>query len=420
MDKLIIEGGRKLYGTVRAQAAKNSVLVLLAASFMTEERVKIRNVPHISDVYSMAKILRSLGADVVFQGDDLLISGRNGRENVISSRLTKEMRSSVFMLGAILTRFRHAKISYPGGCDIGIRPIDLHLKGLQRLGVRIEEKSGFILCDAEQLRGGSVHLDFPSVGATENIMLAAVLARGQTVISNAAKEPEIKDLQDFINAMGGNVRGAGTDTVVIDGVKRLHGAEFEPLGDRIEGGTFLLAVAGTGGEICLEGVKKENITALLEKLSENTCKIRTEDDKIYLKSTGDLVCNRKIETMPYPGFPTDLQAPVMALNCIGTGTCILTENLFETRFRHVPQLVRMGADIVVKDRTAVVRGVEKLHGASVCAEDLRGGAALVLAALFAEGKSEVLNLTYIDRGYADFEQKLRNLGGKIERIKEES
>lgn len=420
MDKFIIEGGRKLYGSVRAQAAKNSVLVLLAASFITEERVMIRNVPPISDVYCMAKILRSLGAEVVFRGNDLLICGKNGRENVISSRLTKELRSSVFMLGAILTRFRRAKISYPGGCDIGIRPIDLHLKGLQKLGVKIEEKAGYILCDAERLSGGDVHLDFPSVGATENIILAAVQAKGETVIFNAAKEPEIKDLQDFVNAMGGDVRGAGTDTVCIRGVKELRGAEFEPVGDRIEGGTFLLAAAGTGGEICLEGVKKENITALLEKLSENTCKIHAENDKIYLKSTGKLVCNRKIETMPHPGFPTDLQAPAMAVNSIADGTCVLTENLFETRFRHVPQLVRMGADITVKDRTAVVRGVKKLHGATVYAEDLRGGAALVLAALFAEGKSEVLNLTYIDRGYADFEKKLRILGGKIERIKEES
>jgi UDP-N-acetylglucosamine 1-carboxyvinyltransferase len=418
MDKFIIEGGRELYGNVKAQSAKNSVLVLLAASVLTEERVIIENVPKITDVYRMNEILAELGANVTFQGGDLTVESEYAEERDISPRLTKELRSSVFMLGAVLTRFRHACISYPGGCDIGLRPIDLHLSGLRKMGVEIEEKGGYIVCNAQNIKGGNIHLDFPSVGATENIILAAAKAPGETYIFNAAKEPEIVDLQNFLNAMGGDVRGAGSDIVRICGVKKLHGVRYRPIGDRIEGGTFLIATALCGGEVCLEGIKRRNISSLLEKLSENTCKIHTENDKIYLSSKGRLRSNRHIETMPFPGFPTDLQAQMTALNATADGACLLTENLFETRFRHVPQLMRMGADIVVKDRTALIRGVNRLHGALVSAEDLRGGAALVLAALGAEGQSEVVNLFHIDRGYASFEEKLTALGASVRREKD--
>lgn len=416
MDKFIIEGGNRLYGSVQAQSAKNSVLVLLAASILTEEQVIIENVPHISDVVHMNDILRKLGADVRFTDGNVYISSQNAVEQDISSHLTKELRSSVFMLGSVLTRFKRARISYPGGCDIGLRPIDLHLFGLKKLGVKIEEKDGYINCNAEKLQGGSVHLDFPSVGATENILLAAVKAQGETVITNAAKEPEIKDLQDFLNGMGAKVSGAGSDTVTVQGVKNLHGTRFKPLCDRIEAGTFLIACAMCGGEILVNGVKRQNIAALLNKLSENTCKIHTENDKIYIKSEGRLRSNRHIETLPFPGFPTDLQAQMTSLNATADGACILTENLFETRFKHVPELIRMGADITVKDRTALIRGVKRLHGATVASEDLRGGAALTLAALSAEGKSQVLNLSHIDRGYDGLEQKLRALGANIQRL----
>ena len=417
MDKFIIEGGNRLCGAVQTQSAKNSVLVLLAASILTEEQVTIENVPHISDVLHMSEILQKLGADVCFADGNVTISSGNAAERDLSSHLTRELRSSVFMLGSVLTRFKHARISYPGGCDIGLRPIDLHLFGLKKLGVKTEERDGYIVCNAEKLVGANIHLDFPSVGATENIILASVKAQGETVITNAAKEPEIRDLQDFLNQMGAGVRGAGTDTIVVRGVQRLHGTRFTPIRDRIEAGTFLIACAMCGGEVCVEGVKRQNIAALINKLSENTCKIHIENDKIYIRSNGKLRSNRHIETLPFPGFPTDLQAQMTSLNSIAAGACILTENLFETRFRHVPELIRMGADITVKDRTALVRGVERLHGAVLSAEDLRGGAALTLAALCAEGKSEVCNLSHIDRGYDGLDKKLRTVGAKIERVR---
>ncbi len=417
MDKFIIEGGNRLCGAVQTQSAKNSVLVLLAASILTEEQVTIENVPHISDVLHMSEILQKLGADVCFADGNVTISSGNAAERDLSSHLTRELRSSVFMLGSVLTRFKHARISYPGGCDIGLRPIDLHLFGLKKLGVKTEERDGYIVCNAEKLVGANIHLDFPSVGATENIILASVKAQGETVITNAAKEPEIRDLQDFLNQMGAGVRGAGTDTIVVRGVQRLHGTRFTPIRDRIEAGTFLIACAMCGGEVCVEGVKRQNIAALINKLSENTCKIHIENDKIYIRSNGKLRSNRHIETLPFPGFPTDLQAQMTSLNSIAAGACILTENLFETRFRHVPELIRMGADITVKDRTALVRGVERLHGAVLSAEDLRGGAALTLAALCAEGKSEVCNLSHIDRGYDGLDKKLRAVGAKIERVR---
>jgi UDP-N-acetylglucosamine 1-carboxyvinyltransferase len=321
------------------------------------------------------------------------------------------------MLGSVLTRFRKAKISYPGGCDIGLRPIDLHLSGLKRLGVEIIEEGGFIECRADKLTGAEILLDFPSVGATENIMLAAVKAEGVTVIRNAAKEPEIIDLQNFLNAMGAKVRGAGGGTIVVDGVKKLSGVEYTPIKDRIEAGTHLIAAAMCGGEIEVEGVFPENIAALLHKLRENGCKIHTKNDKIVLSSDKRLQSVNLVETMPFPGFPTDLQAQYSTLCSVARGTTLVVENLFETRYKFAAELKRMGADITVRNRTAVIRGVDKLHGAKVTAGDLRGGAALVLAALVADGETTVLDLSHIDRGYADFEYKLKKLGAKIRRIR---
>ena len=417
MDKYIINGGEKLYGTVEIQSAKNTVLPLLAGSILTDEPVKIRNVPTIHDVESMLHILKEVGCNVQRKKDYTLIDSTNAVSHEIPTRLTKELRSSVFMLGSVLTRFHKAKISYPGGCDIGLRPIDLHLSGLKRLGVKIEEKDGYIRCEVDKLVGADILLDFPSVGATENIILAGVKAEGITVIRNAAKEPEIVDLQNFLNAMGAKVRGAGGDTVVIEGVKRLHGVDYQPIGDRIEAGTFLIAAASCGGEIEVLGVPSENIVALLHKLRENGCKIYTKNDKILLQSNGRLKSVTIVETMPFPGFPTDLQAQYSALCATAQGTTLVVENLFETRYRYAAELKRMGADIVVRDRTAVIRGVEKLHGACVTASDLRGGAALVVAGLKAEGQSCINDLFHIDRGYADFERKLRKLGAKIRRVR---
>ena len=417
MDKYVIEGGSKLYGKLRAQSAKNTVLPLLAASVLTDEQVKIRNMPVINDVENMLHILSEVGCKIKRQKDCAVIDSSNAVSHEIPARLTKELRSSIFMLGSVLTRFRRAKISYPGGCDIGLRPIDLHLAGLKRLGVKIVEKDGYIHCEADRLIGAEMLLDFPSVGATENIILAAVKAEGITVIRNAAKEPEIVDLQNFLNAMGAKVRGAGGGTILIEGVRRLHGIEYTPIGDRVEAGTHLIAVASCGGEIELQGVFPENIAALLHKLRENGCIIHTKNDKIMLKSDGALKSVNLVETMPFPGFPTDMQAQYAALCCTASGSTLIVENLFETRYRYAAELKKMGADITVRDRSALIRGVKKLHGACVTAGDLRGGAALVLAALKAEGRSSVVDISHIDRGYADFEGKLKKLGAKIRRIK---
>ena len=417
MDKFIIEGGGKLYGKADIQSAKNSVLPLLAASVLTDEQVTIRDVPAISDVENMLHILTELGCKISRTADSVIIDSVNAVSHEIPARLTKELRSSVFMLGSVLTRFHRAKISYPGGCDIGLRPIDLHLSGLKRLGVKIVEESGYISCSAEKLSGADILLDFPSVGATENIILAAVRAEGLTVIRNAAKEPEIVDLQNFLNAMGGKVRGAGGGTVFVEGVEKLRGVEYTPIKDRIEAGTFLIAAASCGGEIEMDGVPEENIAALLHKLRENGCKIHIKNDRIILRSDGRLFAADLIETTPFPGFPTDLQAQFSALACTAKGTTLVVENMFETRYKYAAELKRMGADITVRGRNAVIRGVEKLHGASMTAGDLRGGAALVIAALKAEGVSSVADLSHIDRGYADFEYKLKKLGARIRRVR---
>lgn len=416
MEKYIINGGNKLYGSVEVQTAKNSVLPILAATVLTDDKVKILNAPNITDVKNMAKILSKLGCKVTFEGGNIVVDGSRADCYEIPRQLAHELRSSVFLLGSVISRFHTAKIAYPGGCDIGLRPVDLHLAGLKRLGVEIEEEKGYIICKCEKLKGNEIMLDCPSVGATENLMLAAAKAEGSTVIKNAAREPEIEDLQRLLNCMGANVRGAGSGTIVIEGVNELHGCEFLPIPDRIEAGTFLIATAMCGGEVELRRVCAENISSLLHKLRENGCKIHLNNDKIILENHKRLTSVKSVETQPYPGFPTDLQAQITALCCICRGQSIITENLFETRFKYVPELRKMGADVTVINRNAFVRGVEKFNGATVVAHDLRGGAALVSAALAAEGRSEVLDISHIDRGYGSFEYKLRSLGGDISRL----
>ena len=416
MEKYIINGGNKLYGNVEIQSAKNSVLPILAASVLTDEKVTLVNVPHISDVRNMVNILSCLGCKAVYDGNNIIIDSSSADCFEIPSALAHELRSSVFLLGSVISRFRSAKIAYPGGCDIGLRPVDLHLTGLKRLGVKITKKNGYILCKCDKLSGNEIMLDCPSVGATENIMLAAVKAEGVTVIKNAAREPEIEDLQNFLNLIGAKVAGAGSGTIVIEGVKSLSGCEYKPIPDRIEAGTFLIGAAMCGGEITAEGVYPENISSLIHKLTENGCKIRIDNDKIVLENNRKLTSVKTIETQPYPGFPTDLQAQFTALCCICTGHSIVTENLFETRFKYVPELRKMGADVTVFGRNAFVRGVDKFKGAQVLAHDLRGGAALVLAGLAAEGRSEVMDISHIDRGYGSFEYKLRKLGADIVRV----
>ncbi len=417
MEKMIINGGGRLYGSLQVQRAKNAVLPLLAASVLTDELVRIREIPKISDAENMLRILSELGCGIVREGNDAVIDSSNAASHEIPAVMTKEIRSSIFMLGSVLTRFHRAKISYPGGCDIGLRPIDLHLSGLKKLGVEIVEEGGYIHCSADRIKGAEIVLDFPSVGATENIMLAAVKAEGRTIVRNAAKEPEIVDLQRFLNAMGARVQGAGSADVVIDGVERLHGVDYTPMGDRIEAGTFLIATAVCGGEVEMNGVFAENLAALLHKLRENGCKVHIKNDKIVLESKGRLKSVDLVETSPFPGFPTDLQAQYTALSCLAKGSTLVVENLFETRFKYAGELKRMGADITVRGRTAIVRGVRSLQGAPVTACDLRGGAALVIAGLAAEGRTEVLDLSHVDRGYGEFERKLRLLGAKVRRIR---
>jgi UDP-N-acetylglucosamine 1-carboxyvinyltransferase len=364
----------------------------------------------------MIKILQSLGAHTVYCNNNVVINSALANCSEISEELASELRSSIFLLGPVISRFHVAKIAYPGGCDIGLRPIDLHLSGLKRLGVKITERNGFIVCECEKLVGNEIMLDCPSVGATENLMMAAVKAEGTTVIKNAAREPEIEDLQKFLNAIGGRVSGAGSGTVMVEGVTKLHGTSFQPIADRIEAGTFLIAAAMCGGEVCAQGICAENISSLVHKLRENGCKIHIKNDKITIRSDRRLFSVKSIETQPYPGFPTDLQAQMTALCCVCSGNSVITENLFETRFKYVPELRKMGADIIVVGKNAFVHGIEKLKGASVTSFDLRGGAALTCAALAAEGRSEILNISHIDRGYGNFEQKLRLLGGDIVRV----
>lgn len=416
MEKYIINGGNRLYGSVEIQTAKNSVLPVLAATVLTDEKVRILNVPNISDVKNMVKILTRLGCKAVYDGNDLVVDGSSADCYEIPSELAHELRSSVFLLGSVISRFRMAKIAYPGGCDIGLRPVDLHLTGLKKLGVDITEENGYIICKCEKLRGTEIMLDCPSVGATENIMLAAVRADGTTVIKNAAREPEIEDLQRLLNLMGAKVRGAGSSSVIIEGVEKLNGCDFLPIPDRIEAGTFLVGAAMCGGEVELNRVCAENVSSLLHKLRENGCKISINNDKIILENHKRLTSVKSIETQPYPGFPTDLQAQITALCCVCRGHSIITENLFETRFKYVPELRKMGADVTVINRNAFVRGVERFKGATVVAHDLRGGAALVLAGLAAEGRSEILDISHIDRGYGSYEYKLRKLGGDIVRV----
>ena len=416
MSRFIINGGSRLEGEIEAQGAKNSVLPILAATILSGGKNVIYNCPELSDVRITIEVLKSLGCDVKRVGKVLVVDSENISEYIMPEELMRQMRSSIIFLGAILARFKKAVVSLPGGCEIGNRPIDLHIKGLKKLGVEITESHGYINCKAEKLHGENIHLDFPSVGATENIMLAACLAEGTTVITNAAREPEIVDLENFLNKMGAKISGSGSDVIRIDGVKRLYGVEHTIIPDRIAGATYLLAGAITGGNIILRNTNPQHMGAMINVLKEMGCRIYTEKNRVILTvGSKRLRSVGKLQTMPYPGFPTDIQSPFMALAAISEGTGIFVENIFENRYQHVEELVRMGADIQVDARVAVVCGVERLSGAKVVAKELRGGAALVLAGLAAEGITEVENIKYIDRGYEDFEKYLGVCGANIRR-----
>lgn len=418
MSHWLISGGSALNGTVSVQGSKNAALPILAATLLVEEPIELRNVPVIRDTENMLKILRMLGCTVKREGDALVVDSRTASCFVLPTALSGELRSSIFLLGSVLSRFSAADAPYPGGCEIGNRPIDLHLKGLRRLDAKITEEGGRIRC-AGSLKGATVDLGYPSVGATENIMLAACRAAGTTTIRNAACEPEIVDLQQFLCACGFCVHGAGTPTVVIDGVKRGHGTSYRIMPDRIVTGTYLLAGAITGGDVTVTGAQPETVDPLLMKLSECGCLVTAKDGSVRVKAPKRPRAVGFTETRPYPGFPTDLQPQLFALLSVADGTSVLTENVFESRFRHAQELRKMGAENRILDRTAIITGAEKLHGACVTAHDLRGGAALALAGLFAEGETEILHAERIERGYERMDSVIEALGGTITR-KEES
>lgn len=414
--KYVIEGGNKLFGKLEIDSAKNAILPIIAATIMCDEECVIKDIPLYLDVIEMAAILEKLGKKVAFQNGNLVISGAISSTSVIMAE-TKTLRSSIFMMGSILAKYRKAIFTYPGGCDIGKRPIDIHLAGLRKLGIKFTFANDLIYSDASKISGQVVELSFPSVGATENIMMASTLCDGEiTVIKNCAREPEIVDLARFINSMGGKIFGAGYETIIIYGVKSLHGTEYKCIADRIACGTYLIAGAMCGGKIELNGVDPNFLLPLIVFLRNSGCNIDLFSDKITLENFSRLRSVQKIETQTYPGFPTDLQSPMLVMQTISKGTSIIHETVFESRFKVVNELLKMGAKISVSERYATVVGVSKLKPASVTCPDLRGGAGLVLAGLVAKGTTEVDEIFHVERGYYKFDENLKSLGAKIDKV----
>lgn len=412
MERLLITGGRPLCGSVQVHGAKNSVLPILSASLLSGGVSVIHNCPSLSDVDAAIAILRHLGCVVTRDGSDVTVDSSTIARTDVPDRLMREMRSSVIFLGAILARCGEAELSYPGGCELGPRPIDLHLDALRRMGADIQEEGGLLRCQGD-LKGTVLSLSIPSVGATENLMLAACGSEGTTILSNAAREPEIVDLQNFLNAMGGDIQGAGSSTVIIHGGKPLHGTEHTVISDRIVAATYLCASAACGGEVELVGIDPNWLLPVTEAFRTGGCQVVTEQNRIILTAKAPLKGIRSLRTAPYPGFPTDAQPMTMAAFCRGAGVTVFVETIFENRFRQAAELTRLGADIRVEGRVAVVCGRPSLHGAAVEAGDLRGGAALVVGALCAEGESIVTGLHHIDRGYASLVQDLNKLNAII-------
>ena len=415
MSQFYIKGGLPLKGEVEVHGAKNAVLPILAAVILNKSESIIHNVPNLKDVRTMILILESIGCRIKREGNTLVVDSSSIHTNEVPEELVREMRSSIILLGAILARHKQAKFSYPGGCDIGLRPIDLHLKSLKALGAEVRESHGYIYCKSSKLKGTHIQLDYPSVGATENIMLAAALAEGTTIIRNAAKEPEIHDLQEFINKMGGKIKGAGTNTIIIEGVNKLSKVEYTIMPDRIVAGTLAVAAAITQGKVVLKNAQIEHIRSIISKLIEAGCNIYEQEKNIVVQAPEKLRAVETIRTLPYPGFPTDMQAQMMALMTVAEGISIFTETIFENRYKHAAQLIRMGASIKIDGRVAIIEGVNKLTGTRVAAMDLRGGAALVLAGLRAEGETIVENIYHVDRGYDSFETCLQSIGASIVR-----
>ncbi|MCA1055121.1 UDP-N-acetylglucosamine 1-carboxyvinyltransferase [Rossellomorea aquimaris] len=419
MEKIIVRGGQRLSGTVQVEGAKNAVLPVLAATLLASEgKSKITNVPPLSDVYTINEVLRHLNTDVEFHNDEVVVNA--SRELFVEApfEYVRKMRASVLVMGSLLGRTGKARVALPGGCAIGSRPIDQHLKGFEAMGAKVKVGNGFIEAEVDgRLKGAKVYLDFPSVGATENIMMAAALADGTTILENVAKEPEIVDLANFINKMGGNVIGAGTGTIRIEGVERLYGVEHSIIPDRVEAGTFMVAAAITQGDVLVKGAIPEHLSSLVAKMEEMGVKIIDEGEGLRVIGP-DKLKSVDIKTMPHPGFPTDMQSQMMALLLAAEGTSVLTETVFENRFMHVEEFRRMGADIKIEGRSVIMNGPTALQGAEVAATDLRAAAALSIAGLVADGYTRVTELKHLDRGYVNFHQKLAALGADIERVKE--
>jgi UDP-N-acetylglucosamine 1-carboxyvinyltransferase len=419
MDKIIINGGRRLNGKVKIGAAKNSVLPIIAASLICPGECLLEEIPFLDDVYVICDVLNSLGAVTIMDKttNNVLIKGENISSLEPPIDLVTKMRASFLVMGPLLSRFGRVRISQPGGCNIGTRPIDLHLKGFSAMGAEINLDHGCVEASCSKLVGAKIYLDFPSVGATENIMMAAVLAEGVTIIQNAAEEPEIVDLSTFLNKMGANIIGAGTDTIRIEGVRDLNSTSHQIIPDRIEAGTYMVAAAITGGDLIIENIIMEHIRPTIAKLQEAGVKIIEGQNKIRVYSE-EPIRAVDIKTLPYPGFPTDMQAQFMALMSIASGTSMITETVFENRFMHITELIRMGANIKIEGRSAVVEGCGRLTGAKVKATDLRAGASLLLAGLAAEGRTEITDVHHIDRGYSNMVEKLKAVQADIERLTE--
>lgn len=418
MPKLIIEGSRQLHGEVEVQGSKNSILPILAASIICKSECIIHNCPDILDVRVTKRILEYLGCKTSFENNTFIVDSKSISKNDIPDFLMREMRSSIIFLGSLISGMGRASLSLPGGCELGPRPIDIHLDGLRQLGMRVNESHGVLECESGKgLIGCNIAFSFPSVGATENLILAAVTAKGITVITNAAKEPEIIDLIEFLNKCGANIKYSHEGTIVINGVNKLHGAEHTVISDRIVAITYMSAAAATSGNIAVKNVTEEHISSVIPIFEEAGCVVTFKDKNILkIDSPTRPYFNRIIRTMPYPGFPTDAQAPVMSMTAIADGTSVFVENIFSNRYKHVGELLRLGADIKVEDKVAIVEGVKKLSGAKVTAMDLRGAASLVVAGLSAEGVTEISGLKHIDRGYENIENNLCKLGAMVKRI----
>ncbi len=422
MQKIVVEGGQTLNGEVQISGAKNAVLPILCATLLADAPVEISNVPHLHDVVTTAKLLAELGAGIsidegtIGKGSGITVDPTTVHSQVASYELVKTMRASVLVLGPLLAKYGSAEVSLPGGCAIGSRPVDQHIKGMQALGADISVEHGFIKATAKRLKGGRVVFDVVSVGATENVMMAATLAEGTTVIENAAMEPEIVDLAECLKALGAQIEGAGSNRIVVQGVERLHGGRHAVVADRIETGTFLVAAAMTGGRVTVRRARPDTMDAVLDKLRDAGAEIIVDGDRITLDMHGQRPRAVNINTAPHPGFPTDMQAQFMAMNCIADGVGVINETIFENRFMHVQELQRLGADIRVEGHTAIVRGVGGLGGAPVMATDLRASASLILAGLVASGETTIDRIYHLDRGYENIEEKLSALGARIKRI----